>query len=329
MYKKILLTLSFFLVASTLAVTIKMGSLAPQNSPWDDALKQMMSEWKSASNGSVTLKVYPGGIAGDETGMLLKIKSNQLSAAAITGIGMTEINPEVLSVMLPLLYDSEAEFQYVFDKMKLEFEARLEEKGYKVLIWTKIGWVYFFTKRPVKTIKDLQQQKMFTYADDPEGIKAWRSIGFNPVPLSTNDIMTSLQTNMVESIAVTPLSAAAFQWFGLANHMADLKWAPLIGGVVVKKNVWERIPVATRTKLETIATRIGSDMQSKIDNADNKAIEVMQQYGLTVTHIPTADIPAWRTMAEKGYGSVIGSRIEKTSYDKVLGYIKEYRAQHQ
>lgn len=312
-------------VLSSFGLTIKMGSLAPQNSPWDDALKKLQSEWQKASNGTVKLKVYPGGIAGDEAGMLLKMKSNQLGAAAITGIGMTEIFPGILAAQLPLLYDSEEEFQYVFGKMKPTFEKQMEQKGYKVLIWTKVGWVYFFTKKPVTKIEHLKDQKMFTYAGDPESIKAWRTLGFNPVPLSTNDIMTGLQTGMIESLSVTPLSAAAFQWFGLANNMCDLRWAPLIGGVVVKKSVWERIPEKTRTKLEAIAKRIGTEMQSEIDNADERAIEVMQQYGLTVTHVPKEDYPKWRSMAEHGYSTIVGVKFEKKTYDEIRKHITNFR----
>ena len=325
-YALTLLLLITFLALPAISVTVKMGSLAPQNSPWDDALKQLTSEWKIASGGSVNLKVYPGGIAGDEAAMILKMKSNQLSAAAITGIGMTDIYPPLLSVMLPLLYDSEAEFEYVFNKMKPNFEAEMEKRGYKVLIWTKVGWVYFFTKKPVNSIEDLRVQKMFTYAGDPEGIKAWRTIGFNPIPISTNDIMSSLQTNMIESISVTPLSAAAFQWFGIANNMCDLKWAPLIGGVVIKKSVWNKIPQNTQLKLETIAHSIGSSMQSDIDKADIRATEVMQQYGLTVTHIPDSEIPSWRAMAEKGYSSIVGTRIDPASFDEVKRHISDYRS---
>ena len=48
------------------ALTIKLGSIAPNGSPWDNALRKMAAEWASLSNGKVKLKIYPGGIAGDE-----------------------------------------------------------------------------------------------------------------------------------------------------------------------------------------------------------------------------------------------------------------------
>jgi TRAP-type C4-dicarboxylate transport system substrate-binding protein len=313
----------FFCVS---AQTLKLGSLAPQNSPWDDALREMAEEWRKATNGRINVRMYAGGIAGDERDMLRKVRIRQLDMVAMTGVGMADVFRGILTVQIPMMYNNEDEFWYVMDKMKPYLESKVEENGYKVLLWTKIGWVNFFSKQPIVTPADLQKQKMFIYSGDADAAKTWRAMGFTPVPLSTNDIMTSLQSGMIDAVIISPLTAAAYQWFGAAPNMTNMPWAPLLGGVVVSLDVWNRIPAATRTKLEEIATRIGNKMQSEIDKADDEALALMQNYGLRIHQVPPNVVSEWKAIAEKGIQAVIGTTIEPKSYEQVKKHLEEYRS---
>ncbi len=314
--------------ASASALTIKVGSLAPQNSPWDDALQKLGSEWSKVSGGKIKMKIYPGGIAGDEEDMLRKMKANLLGGSALTGLGMNDLYPGIMAVQLPLRYESPEEFEYVFDKMKPIFEAELRKRGAKVIIWTQVGWIRFFSKNPVFSPSDMKKEKMFVYAGDGNSVKIWRNIGFNPIPLSTNDVMTSLQSGMVTSFATTPLSAAALQWFGLAQNMTDMKWAPLMGGVIVSTKIWDKISPDLQEKLLESAQDIGESMQGEIDQADDDAIEIMKENGLTVNHVPKESYPEWRAVGDKAVKSMVGSTIDPEGYEKVMGFIAEYRAQN-
>lgn len=323
----ILLALIFSLnIAFTAeALTVKLGSLAPSGSPWDKAIRKISAEWKTISKGKVVVKVYPGGIAGDEMDMIRKMRINQLHSAALSGIGMTKLFTGVMSVQLPLLVRNDEELYYILDKLSPKFEKEIEEKGFKVLTWTKVGWVHFFSKQPVVNTVDLQKQKLWIAEGDADGVQAWKKAGFNPVPLSTNDIMTSLQSGMVEGISVTPLSAAAMQWFGIANNMCDMQWAPLLGGIVISTKIWNKFPPALQKKLEDSAKKIGKEMQTEIDQADQQAISIMKQNGLKVTHVPEDVVLQWKNVAEEAYKTVVGKSFDKETYELILRYLQEYR----
>ncbi len=325
--KKLALKIApILLIAMTAsALTIKIGSLAPQNSPWDDALQKLSSEWSRISGGTVKMKIYPGGIAGDENDMLRKMKTNLLGGSALTGLGMNELYPGIMAAQLPLMYNSDEEFEYVFNKMKPTFEAELEKRGAKIIIWTQVGWIRFFSQNPVTKPSQMTKEKMFVYAGDGNSVKVWRSVGFNPVPLSTNDVMTSLQSGMISSFATTPLSAAALQWFGLAQNMTDMKWAPLMGGVIVSTKVWKKIKPELQEKLIASAQSIGESMQEEINAADEQAIEIMKANGLKVNSVPTEDYPAWREIGDSAVSMMMGTTIDKKGYDLVQKYITEYR----
>jgi TRAP-type transport system periplasmic protein len=226
--------------------TIKLASLAPAGSTWDIGLKQIAADWKKVSNGSVTVKIYPGGIAGDEADVIRKIRIGQIQAAGLTGIGLSRIHNGVLAIQLPMVVRTDAELTYVLEKLKPVMEQELAQRQFKVLFWMPVGWVHFFSKSPVTGPDDLRKQKLFTWAGDPDGLQTWKEAGFTPIPLAITDMMTSLQSGMVEAFSATPLSAASYQWFGLAKNMCDMKWAPLIGGLVISTPAWESIPADVR-----------------------------------------------------------------------------------
>jgi TRAP-type C4-dicarboxylate transport system substrate-binding protein len=307
------------------ALNIKLGSLAPNGSPWDTGLRRISAQWSQITGGKVTLKIYPGGIVGDEEDMIRKMRIGQLDAAGMTGVGMCRIFTGVLSIQLPLLIRSDEELFYVLEKMRPMFEQELEKKGFVVLIWSKVGWVHFFSKKTVVWPDDLRSQKMFVWAGDANGVQAWREAGFHPVPLAVTDLMSSLQSGMVEAFTTSPLSAASYQWFGLAKNMCGMKWAPLVGGIVVTKSVWNKIPETQRPELLEAARIIGESLQSEIDKADAQAVEVMKKHGLTVSEVPSDAVEKWKTATEKAFNKLAGKSFDAQSFEMVKKHLGDFR----
>jgi TRAP-type C4-dicarboxylate transport system substrate-binding protein len=307
-------------------LTVKLGSLAPTGSPWDKGLNRLGAEWEKLSGGTVQLRIYPGGIVGDEADMIRKMRIGQLNAAGMTGIGLCRIFPDIITVQLPLLVRNNAELTYVLDKMKPAFAGELEKRGFKVLIWSFVGWVHFFSKNPVVTPDDLKQQKMFIWSGDADALQIWKESGFHVVPLTPTDIMPSLQSGMIDAFSATPLSAASYQWFGLAKNMCEMKWAPLIGGIVVTTATWSKIPPDMAAKLEAAAQQIGTDMQADILKSDDAAMDIMKKNGLKVNPVSPAVEKAWLASVENGIAKGLLKDTAKELFETVKKYLSEYRA---
>src|SRR3990170_3921820 len=118
-----------------------MATLAPEGSSWYRVLQEMGEEWKKVSGGAVSLRIYPGGVAGDEDAMIRKMRVGQIQAAAITGIGLAYLERSFYALHIPMMYASDEEFDYVRDRYAPVLERKLEEKGFIVLNWGDAGWV--------------------------------------------------------------------------------------------------------------------------------------------------------------------------------------------
>lgn len=95
------------------AETIKLGTLAPKNSPYYDILRDLGDSWTKISNGSIHLRIYADGVAGDDPDMVRKMRIGQLDAALVAGSGLYEISPETRAIQLPMLFQDDDEWDDV------------------------------------------------------------------------------------------------------------------------------------------------------------------------------------------------------------------------
>jgi TRAP-type C4-dicarboxylate transport system substrate-binding protein len=204
----------------------------------------------------------------------------------------------------------------------------MEEKGFVVLNWGDAGWVHFFSKTPVVTPAEAKALKLFSWSGDTNLVQLYKETGFHPVPLSTNDLLPGLQTGMVNAYSSTPLVSLAFQWFGLAPHMTDLRYAPLTGATVIEKRVWEKIPAEMRPRLLEASRAAGRKLRAVIRRLNREALDVMVKNGLKVHKVPPEVQAQWRKMVEDVYPQVRGKIMPAEAFDTVKRYRDEYRAAH-
>lgn len=306
-------------------VKIKHGTLAPKGSPWHTAMERLAAGWKKASKGQVRVNIYPGGVAGDEGDMLRKIRIGQMHSATLTGIGLARISRSTIALQLPMMFRSYEELDYVRDRIAPRIQKDLEDAGFVVLNWGDAGWVHFFSKEKGRTPDDFRKWKMFLWSGDPESQEAFEAAGFQPVPMSATDVMSGLQSGLVDWFGTTPLYALTSQWFGLAKHMVAVKWSPLNGATIISKQAWEKIPAELRPELLRIAQEEGKRVQKEVRELGDKAIQAMKDRGLEVVEADAALEAEWRKAAEKGYPTIRNKVVPPDLFDEVKRLTEEYR----
>jgi TRAP-type C4-dicarboxylate transport system substrate-binding protein len=307
--------------------TIKLATLAPAGSPWHKVLMDMGSEWDQGTSSRVKLRIYPGGIAGDDPDMVRKMRINQLHGGALTVTGLGAIDPTVNLLTIPMFFDSFEEYEYVLEKMTPLFTEKIEARGFILLLWVHGGWVHLFSKEPVHSIGELRSVKLFTWAGDESMVQMWKMNGFRPVALAATDVLTGLQTGMIDAMPTTPLAALSMQWFTKTPYMLEPGVAPLPGGVVISKTAWEKISVADRQILLASAARAEERLSREIPQRDREAIDEMRERGLTVNHFEPEQAKELRIVARQMADSMRG-RMSKEAFVEIKRHRDEYRASH-
>lgn len=309
-------------------VVIKLGTLAPEGSVWHDALLQVRQDWRDITDGQLDLRIYAGGVLGGEAEMVRKLQRRGLDAVAITGAGLPRIDRSVDVLNVPLLFESYAELDYVRSRIAPELERHLAERNFKVLSWSDAGWVYFFTKSPVRTPEDLRKVRLWISSGAPEGERLFKQFGFQVVPLPATDMMTALQTGLIEAIDVPPLFALLDRSYQLAEYMTDVRWAPLNAATVISLRAWERIPAQFHDALLESVRAVAREAQAEIRRAGEESIAEMENRGLKVVTLDPATREAWRREARAAYPILRENAGSQRLFDEVLRLSEEYKSRH-
>jgi TRAP-type C4-dicarboxylate transport system substrate-binding protein len=326
-----ILSFGFILVQSGFAqeYTVKFSTLAPEGSSWMVVMREYDAAVRKESGGRIGFKMYPGGIqGGDEKSMLRKIRIGQLQSGGFTGVGLGEIAPKVRILDSPFLVKNHAEMDFLYEKFGKEFEEAFAAGGFVFLGWAEVGDVNVFTNTPIQSPDDLKGIKMWTWEGDPVAQAAFQALHVHPIPLSIDNVLTSLQTGMIDAFYCSPYAATVLQWYTRAKYMVDYPLAISVGAVLISKKYFDSLP----QDLQEILVRNGRTYMAKLtrtNREDNrKAIEAMQERGIIVTHADPKDIAWYSKIGAEARQMLVGRLYSEDLVKRVDAALAEFR-QHE
>jgi len=309
-------------------VTIKLATLVPERSVWGSFLTKMEAEWKEATDGRVNLRVYPNMVAGDDPDVVRKMRIGQLDAGTLTLTGLVDIDNYFTVFGIPMFFDSYEEYFYVIDKLQPVLEKRLLDKGFVLINWGHGGWVHLFSTKPTSTIDELRQRKLFVWAGDDRMISWYQKNGFHPVALQLPDVVTGLQTGMIDAMPSTPLAALTLQWYRNAPYMLDLGFAPFLGATIITERSWKKISPADQESILDLTRKASRQFRGEIPEQDEKAVTEMSKRGLEVVSVKNeAAQAAWREATEKFASNIRDSVVPPEIFDLAEKARREFRSQ--
>ncbi|HEB84936.1 MAG TPA: ABC transporter substrate-binding protein [Bacteroidetes bacterium] len=306
---------------------IKFATIAPDGSTWMKVMRSLDEEVRRATGGEVGFKLYPGGVQGDEFDVLRKMRFGQLHAAGFTGNGLGEILPDVRILELPFLFESKDEIDYITDRFYDFFDAAFREKGFVLLGWTEVGYVYLFSKTPIRDDREIKGVKVWAWQGDPLARTLFEELGVTPVPLSLPEVLTGLQTGMIDAVYSSPLGALSLQWFTRVKYMNPQPLTNSTGAVLMTLNRFSRLPVEDREKLKEISRRYLRELTllSRADNA--AAIEQLMKSGIRMSEPPDSEALArFRAAGERVKQRLAGSLFDPDLLAQVEKALADYRA---
>ena len=327
--KKILIIL-LLLMLPTLSFAqehkIKFASLAPDGSTWMNVMREFDKAIRDETDGNMGFKFYPGGVSGDEKDVLRKMRIGQLHSAGFTGVGLGEILPEVRILDSPFLFKTYDEVDHINNKFYDRFAKAFEEKGYILLGWAEVGFVHVFANTPVNNINDLNKVKMWMWEGDPVAEATFKALKVNTIPLSVINVLTALQTGMVNGVYISPLAILALQWFTKVEYMMEFPLTDAAGAVLISKRKFNKLPEEYQHILLKNANLYLQKLM-KLTREDNaKAIETLKANGMKMIAPPSDD--QYNMFNEKGKEArrlLIDKLYSKELVEEVESILIKYR----
>ena len=299
-------------------VEFKIATVAPDGSAWMRIFNQMKGKIEQKTGGAVKLRFYPGQSQGDERDVVRKINTGQLHGGSFTAVGLSMINPKVMVLQMPLVFTTYEQLDKVRVALKAEFEQSFRDKGYELLGWGDVGWVFLMSKDPIKNKGDLKKHKVWVWSDDPISKTMMQENGVSPRLLGLPQVYPALNTGMVNAVYNAPLAALTLQWHTKVKYYSDFPLAIAIGATVVSKKVFDTLTPEQQKTVKEICEKYHAALNKRVRSDNDKALATLKAGGLQSVEVSEASKKEFRDSAAKVAKQFAPRYYPKELLDKVL-----------
>jgi TRAP-type C4-dicarboxylate transport system substrate-binding protein len=324
---KVVSVLLFVLaVPQAFAQTFKIATIAPEGSSWMKDMKSGAKAIEEHTDGRVKFKFYGGGVQGNDKQVQRKMRTGQLQGGAFTSGALNKFQKDADLFSMPMLFDSTDEARFVRNEMDAEVRQRLEDAGFVNFGFAGAGFAYMMSNKPLETLSDMKGQKVWIPEGDPIGFAALRALGVAPVIMPVTDVMTGLQTDLLDSVAVPPVGAVVFQWFTRLKYITELPIAYVYASLLIDRKAFSKVSEADQAIVREVMEGIYRkfDRYGATDNLE--ALQALLDNGLEMVSPNAMEVSEWRTIVSDSHRQMaIDGTFDIELLDRVEELIDDYR----
>ena len=301
---------------------LRIATVAPAGSAFHKRLQTLGAEWARGPGGGVTINIYPG-TQGGELQIVRRMRVGQIQGAMLSSVGLGQLDRSVTALQfMPLMFKDWDDVDRVREKLRPELEKRLLAAGFVVLFWGDAGWVHYFSKTPIRGIRDLKPMRVFASSGDPESIEMLKAY-YTPVVLEPDQILLGLRNGMIEALPVPAFLANFNQVATYAPYMLDLNWAPVTGALVLTEKAWKQLDRPTQAWLRETSDRAGPTMRAASRAEDEQTIQAMvDKQGLKVVSLSPEAEREFRVEVARMYPRIRGTLVPAPMFDLAVSTLK-------
>jgi TRAP-type transport system periplasmic protein len=310
-----LVTVMILLVPNAaMAIKLKLATIAPEGSPWMEAMRAGGEEIRQRTDGRVVLKFYGGGVMGNEKSVFRKMRAGQLHGGAFSSTALTEVYPDLMLRALPMVFHDYADYDAMALAMDKTFRQGLEDAGFVNFGFADAGTAMPMGIAPIRTLDDLAGQKMWVPEGDTVSYEIIQSLGVAPIPLPLTDILTALQTGLISAYIGSPPGAIAFQWYTQVKYVTKVPLAFLFSALVIDQKVFHQLQPGDQQVVREVMERIYHDFNREARQDNEAAFAALVKQGLIVVEPTAEEVERWRARA----WAVIEKQVARGDYSGTL-----------
>ncbi len=284
-------------IGSADAAQLKIATVAPDGSFWMTEVKKGAEEIEKVTEGRVRLRVYPGGTMGNDQAVLRKMRIGQLHGGMITGLSLASITSDLQLYGLPFLFGSYDEVDAVRAKMDAPLIEALDAKGYISFGLIEGGFAYIMSQKPAATLSDFKGQKAWSPEGDVIADAIYSAAGLSPVPLPLSDVLTGLQTGLIDTVVGPPVAAVALQWFTRTKYLTDLPILYTYGSIVVSAKAFSKLGAADQIAIREILRSVCARLNERTRTDNLQARKALAKQGIEFVTVDEATKGQWSKVA--------------------------------
>lgn len=274
--------------------TFKVATIAPEGSFWMQEMRAGAAEIKQRTSGRVILKLYGGGVQGSDKKVLRKIRIGQLQGGAFTATGLSDLYPGLNLYGIPMFFHSPDEVDFVRSKIDPLLRDGLYDAGFVNFGFAEGGFAYLMSNDPIRTIDELRGRKVWVPEGDNASFLAMQELGLAPTVLPITDVLTGLQTRLLDVVATSPVGALVLQWHTKVKYVTNVPVAYLIGFLALDRKRFDRLSPEDQAIMREVLEKNYKNIDAGARDDDAKALQALRQSGLEFIDVGDDEVARWR-----------------------------------
>ncbi|MDW7772295.1 MAG: TRAP transporter substrate-binding protein DctP [Desulfobulbaceae bacterium] len=307
----------------------KVASIAPDGSVWAKRFRNFADEVEKKSNGEIGFKIYLGGVMGDDTAMYRKMQIGQLHGGGFTMTGIGPVVPDFRVMGIPFLFNSYEEVDHVVKGLMPSFEKAFAEKGLELIAMTEVGFVYSMSTRPLLTLADLTKSKSWSPSGDPISATFLKQLGVTPITLSIPDVLTALQTGMVDTVYNSLYGSIVLQWYTKADKISDTPFGYAYGALLLDKKNFSRLPPEYAALIKESAASHFSLLIEDTRKSNAEARRVLEENNVQFSVPAPGEVNQLCAKRDKTVRLMEGNEFSSEIYQKTMQLLNDFRSRKQ
>lgn len=297
--------------------TLSIATLAPAGSTWMRVLEAWNRELRRRTNKGLSLRIYPGGVQGDESEVIRKIRAGRLDGGAVTAVGLSKVYRPSLVFQLPGMFHSNAQLDAARSATQGDIDHAFDAAGFAFMGWADVGVSRVFSRVPIRTPSDMRATHPYVWRDDLVSPAFYEEAHVRAVPLQLPEVLTALQTNRVDSFVTTPVAAISLQWTTRVTHMTDMPISVVVGATIFGKNQLQSLPADQRTALRETAAQFHHLLIANLRRDEVAAVRSIGNRNITVVPVSAAERAQWTTLFDRTRTRLVGRIADQAFINRV------------
>lgn len=295
------ISLCFVLASASISAKTELGisTLYPPGSDPVRSLMALSDQMERATQGNVSLKIYPGGVMGNDTTVLRKLRIGQLQGALVSSSTVDLISQELKQLSQPFRFSDLDEVYALRQTTDLEMRDTLREEDWHSYGPLDGGFTYLMSSQQQRTLSDVRSSKL--WLPNTSDIQALaRELDVSYLVMNIGDVATALDTGAVNTLIAPSSAALTLNWFSRFSYMSD---APVIytwGMLIIPDREMRRIPADYQAIVDELLREWSVQLDQQMRLSNQQADIALRQL-LTVIPFDEQELISLRTGVSENY----------------------------
>ncbi len=305
----------------------KTATLAPDGIGWAKHMKDIVfPEMEKTTQGNLKVKVYWGGVMGDEEDYIKKIRIGQLHGAGLSAQGTVQACPEMAVLELPFLFNNYQEVDYARVKMEGTFDRIFARQGFFLIGWIDQDFDQIYsTNRPIATVEDFCKCRFLTWYGPMEE-ELLSTLGADMVPVNVPEMATSIRQKVVDAAIGPAVFVVGAQLYSTIRYVNPVKIRYSPATIILTLDAWNSQPRMYMDEFYKRRLEIGWRYSNLVRTDNERYVEALVQYGLKKVQMTPEELNRLKERTRQVWDKTTGKLFSRETLAEVEGHLADFRA---